>query len=286
MASSNMKDIKRRIKSVESTRQITKAMELVASSKLRKAKERADRSKPFFDTLYETMKDIVSEDPAFSSMYTKKRKNNVALLIVVAGDRGLAGGFNANVLKLAQERCDELQPETDVVILPIGRKAVEYFEKRDFRIMERYENISEGFSIYGANSISEKIINVYGKDKIDSVELFYTDCQSPLVQESQHMKLIPLEINAEKKSTGLTNYEPSPEAVFDSLIPKYMAGVLFGAVVESFAAEQAARRIAMENASDNADEMISNLSLVYNRARQAAITQEITEIVGGASAQE
>ncbi|MGN0621940.1 MAG: ATP synthase F1 subunit gamma [Porcipelethomonas sp.] len=287
MASSNMKDIKRRIKSVESTRQITKAMELVASSKLRKAKEKADNSKPFFNTLYETMQDIVSEDPAFNSMYTRKRKNNVALLIVIGGDRGLAGGFNANVLKLAQERCDELRAgNTDVVILPIGRKAVEYFEKRDFRIMERYENIAESFSIYGANSISEKIISVYNKDKIDSVELFYTDCQSPLVQEAEHINLIPLEIDAAKKSSGLTNYEPSPEAVFDALIPRYVSGVLFGAVVDSFAAEQAARRTAMENATDNADEMISSLSLIYNRARQAAITQEITEIVGGASAQE
>ena len=131
MASSNMKDIKRRIKSVESTKQITNAMQLVASSKLRKAKEKADASKPFFNTLYDTMKEIVSEDATFSSIYTRKRKNNVTLLVVIGGDRGLAGGFNANVLKLAQKRYDELSKETQVVILPIGRKAVEYFEKRD-----------------------------------------------------------------------------------------------------------------------------------------------------------
>ena len=130
MASSNMKDIKRRIKSVESTKQITNAMQLVASSKLRKAKEKADASKPFFNTLYDTMKEIVSEDATFSSIYTRKRKNNVTLLVVIGGDRGLAGGFNANVLKLAQKRYDELSKETQVVILPIGRKAVEYFEKR------------------------------------------------------------------------------------------------------------------------------------------------------------
>ncbi len=286
MASSNMKDIKRRIKSVESTRQITKAMELVASSKLRKAKERADNSKPFFNTLYETMSDIVSEDPAFNSIYTRKRKNNVVLLIVIGGDRGLAGGFNANVLKMAQERCNELKSVSDVVVLPIGRKAVEYFEKRDVRIMERYENIAENISIYGASSIAEKIINVYNKDKIDRVELFYTDCKSPLVQEAQRLTVIPVEIDSRKKDTGLTNYEPNPEAVFDSLIPRYVSGVLFGAIVDSFAAEQAARRIAMENATENADEMISNLSLIYNRARQSAITQEITEIVGGANAQD
>lgn len=285
MASSNMKDIKRRIKSVESTRQITKAMELVASSKLRKAKEKADNSKPFFNTLYDTMCEIVASDNTFNSIYTRKRKNNVTLLVVIGGDRGLAGGFNANVLKMAQQRYDELKENSEVVVLPIGRKAVEYFEKRDVKIMTRYENISESLTIYGAMGIADKIIDVYNKDKIDRVELFYTDCVSPLLQEARRMPLIPLDIEPNKEYKGLTNYEPSPEAVFDSIIPRYLAGVLFGAVVDSFAAEQAARRTAMENATDNANEMISDLSLMYNRARQAAITQEITEIVGGASAQ-
>ena len=135
-------------------------------------------------------------------------------------------------------------------------------------------------------SIADKIIDVYNKDKIDRVELFYTDCISPLVQEEKHIPIIPLDIEVDRSNVSLTNYEPSPEAVFDSLIPRYIAGVLFGAIVDSFAAEQAARRTAMENATDNANEMISNLSLVYNRARQAAITQEITEIVSGANAQE
>ena len=135
-------------------------------------------------------------------------------------------------------------------------------------------------------SIADKIIDVYNKDKIDRVELFYTDCVSPLLQEEKHMAVIPVDIQTDKTNISLTNYEPSAEAVFDSLIPRYVAGVLFGAIVDSFAAEQAARRIAMENATDNATEMINSLSLVYNRARQAAITQEITEIVGGANAQE
>lgn len=287
MASSNMKDIKRRIKSVESTKQITNAMQLVASSKLRKAKEKADNSKPFFNSMYETMCEIVKEDTAFTSIYTKKRKANVTLLVVIAGDRGLAGGFNANITKLAQKRYDEIVNKgQEAVILPIGKKAVEYFEKRDFKIMTRYENIGEGITVYGAMSIADKIIDVYNKDKVDRVELFYTDCISQLVQQEKHIPIIPVDIQTDKTNLSVTNYEPSPEEVFDSLIPKYIAGVLFGAIVNSFAAEQAARRTAMENATDNANEMISNLSLVYNRARQAAITQEITEIVGGANAQE
>lgn len=285
MASSNMKDIKRRIKSVESTRQITKAMELVASSKLRKAKEKADNSKPFFNSIYDTMCEIVSSDNTFDSIYTRKRKNNTTLLVVIGGDRGLAGGFNANVLKLAQQRFDELQKSGEVILLPIGRKAVEYFDKRNAKIMTRYESISESLTIYGAMSIADKIIDVYNKDKIDRVELFYTDCVSPMLQEAKTMPLIPFDIKPDKEYKGLTNYDPSPEEVFDSIIPRYLAGVLFGAVVDSFAAEQAARRTAMENATENANEMIDGLSLMYNRARQAAITQEITEIVGGASAQ-
>lgn len=287
MASSNMKDIKRRIKSVESTKQITNAMQLVASSKLRKAKEKADNSKPFFNSMYETMCEIVKEDAAFTSIYTKKRKANVTLLVVIAGDRGLAGGFNANITKLAQKRYDEIVNKgQEAVILPIGKKAVEYFEKRNFKIMTRYENIAESITVYGAMSIADKIIDVYNKDKVDRVELFYTDCISQLVQQEKHIPMIPVDIQTDKTNLSVTNYEPSPEEVFDLLIPKYIAGVLFGAIVNSFAAEQAARRTAMENATDNANEMISNLSLVYNRARQAAITQEITEIVGGANAQE
>lgn len=287
MASSNMKDIKRRIKSVESTKQITNAMQLVASSKLRKAKEKADNTKPFFDSMYETMCKIVKEDAAFSSIYTRKRKANVTLMVVIAGDRGLAGGFNANVIKLAQSRYDEIVNNgQEAVILPIGKKAIEYFEKRKFKIMTRYENIGESITVYGAMSIADKIIDVYNKDKVDRVELFYTDCVSPLVQQEKYIPIIPVDIQTDKTDLSVTNYEPSPEEVFDLLIPKYIAGVLFGAIVNSFAAEQAARRIAMENATDNANEMISNLSLVYNRARQAAITQEITEIVGGANAQD
>ena len=287
MASSNMKDIKRRIKSVESTKQITNAMQLVASSKLRKAKEKADNSKPFFNAMYETMCEIVKEDATFSSIYTRKRKADTTLMVVIAGDRGLAGGFNANVIKLAQKRYDEIvKSGQDAVILPIGKKAIEYFEKRKFKIMTRYENIGESITVYGAMSIADKIIDVYNKDKVDRVELFFTDCVSPLVQQEKYMPIIPVDIQYDKTNVSVTNYEPSAEEVFDSLIPRYIAGILFGAIVDSFAAEQAARRIAMENATDNATEMINNLSLVYNRARQAAITQEITEIVGGANAQE
>ncbi len=288
MASANMKDIKRRIKSVESTMQITKAMELVASSKLRKAKEKADKARPFFNTLYETMREIAADNNDFSSAFTKKRKTNAVLLIVIAGDRGLAGGFNGNVLKMAFNRAKEISESgASIKILAIGKKSVDFFEKRGFELVERYVGISEALSIYSSMSIADLLVDRYQKNEFDKVELFYSTFLSALSQEPKSVVVLPVEFEkySDGKARQLTTYDPSPEVVFNDIVPKYIAGLLFGAIVDSFAAEQASRRTAMESASDNAGEMIDNLSLIYNRARQATITQEITEIIGGAQAQ-
>ena len=288
MATANLKDIKRRIKSVESTMQITKAMELVASSKLRRAKEKAERAEPFFNMLYQMMCQIVAESGDFQSTFLQHHTGGAVLLIAIAGDRGLAGGFNSNVFKQVQIRMEELQTAgREPVVIAIGRKAVEYFQRRNVRILAEFENIGEDITVYKALDIAERIVTLYEKGDIQAVELIYTNYVSPLVQEAHHMHVMPVE-HLEYAPGGyhaLTTYEPSPEAVFDALIPKYLAGMLYCAVIESFAAEQAARRLAMENATDNATEMITELSLVYNRARQSAITQEITEIVSGANAQ-
>lgn len=288
MATANLKDIKRRIKSVESTMQITKAMELVASSKLRRAKEKAERAEPFFNMLYQMMCQIVAESGDFQSTFLQHHTGGAVLLIAIAGDRGLAGGFNSNVFKQVQIRMEELQTAgREPVVIAIGRKAVEYFQRRNVRILAEFENIGEDITVYKALDIAERIVTLYEKGDIQAVELIYTNYVSPLVQEAHHMHVMPVE-HLEHAPGGyhaLTTYEPSQEAVFDALIPKYLAGMLYCAVIESFAAEQAARRLAMENATDNATEMITDLSLVYNRARQSAITQEITEIVSGANAQ-
>ncbi|MDE7278662.1 MAG: ATP synthase F1 subunit gamma [Oscillospiraceae bacterium] len=294
MASGNMKDIKRRIKSVESTMQITKAMELVASSKLRKAKEKADNARPYFNALYETMCEIQSENPGFFSQYTKKRDAKTVLLVVIAGDRGLAGGFNSNILKLAQARIDELKGSAEVKVIAIGKKSAEYFIKRGYDLMGSYPNIAEGLKIHHAADISDIIMQKFVSGEIDKVELFHTEYVSPLLQQAEALSVLPMDVHSgDDQGSGersrikeLPVYEPSPETVFDAIVPKYITGMIFCAVVDSFASEQASRRIAMENASDNAGEMISGLSLMYNRARQASITQEITEIVGGAAAQE
>ena len=261
MATANMKDVKRRIKSVESTMQITKAMQLVAASKLRRAKDKAVAVQPFFETLFKTMCDI-SCDRAFKSVYTKKKFLNSTLLIVVAGDRGLAGGFNSNVLKMAKAEADDvLSSGGQLCVMAVGKKAVEFFEKRDYDLVWKYPQIAESIDA-------------------DTVELVYTTFVSALTQEPCSLQILPVEdldkLGGRKHPS--TIYDPSPEEVFDGMIPQYIGGMLYSAIVDSYASEQAARRTAMESATDNAGEMIDNLSLLYNRARQAQITQELTEI--------
>lgn len=287
MAAANMKAIKRRIKSVESTMQITKAMELVSSSKLRHAKERADKAVPFFNLLYQTMSEIASEAVGFHSAYTELQETGAALLIVIAGDRGLAGGFNVNTFRLAEKRIRALQAEgREVVLMTIGKKASEHFAKSDLRILGTFDGLGEEITPRRAYGMAEHIVSLFDEGHIAMIDIFFTNLVSPLSQEARQMSVLPVP-NLER-ATGLqslTNYEPSPEAVFDSLIPQYLAGILYCTVVDTYASEQAARRLAMENATDNAQEMIDDLSLKYNRARQASITQELTEIVSGASAQ-
>ena len=263
-----MKDIKRRIKSVGSTRQITKAMELVSSSKLRKAKTRAEQGRPYFEELYRSMCEIASANTDFSTVFTQKREVKHRLFIVIAGDRGLAGGYNSNLLKLAAaaHENDAEKPK----IIAIGRKAIEYFTKRGYELAGSFANIA---------------IDMFKRGEVDDVQLFYTTFVSSLTQEPQQMAVLPMQTQ-KLDNYGTMCYDPSPEAVFNRIVPRFTASLLQCAIVESFASEQGARRTAMESATDNADEMIASLSLLYNRARQASITQELTEIVGGANALE
>ncbi|MBO5449735.1 MAG: ATP synthase F1 subunit gamma [Ruminococcus sp.] len=279
MAASNMKDVKRRIKSVESTMQITKAMQLVASSKMRRAKERAEAVHPFFESVFQVMCDV-SRDHDFTSVYTKKKFKNSTLMIVIAGDRGLAGGFNHNVLKMAEARAEEIiGTGGEIRVMAIGKKAVEYFEKRSYDLTDRFPNIAEGIDLTDVMEIAENIIERFRLGDFDAVELVYTTFVSAMTQEPNQLRILPLEnLDYIGDKHPSTIYDPSPEEVFDGMIPQYLCGMLYSAIVDSYASEQAARRTAMESASDNASEMIDNLSLLYNRARQAQITQEITEI--------
>ena len=282
IASGNMKAIKRRIKSVGSTKQITKAMQLVASSKLRKAKARAEQARPYFNELYKTMCEIASANTDFSTIYTVKREVKHRLFIVVAGDRGLAGGYNSNILKMAvaAHANDAEKPK----IIAIGKKAGEFFAKRDYDIVASYANIAEDIKPNTAQDIANLAIDMFANGEVDEVVVFYTMFVSSMSQEPHSMSVLPME-TVELEDYGVMNYDPSPEAVFNRIVPRFTASLIQCAVVESYASEHGARRTAMENATDNADAMTESLSLLYNRARQSSITTEIIDIVSGASAQ-
>ena len=282
IASGNMKAIKRRIKSVGSTKQITKAMQLVASSKLRKAKARAEQARPYFNELYKTMCEIASANTDFSTIYTVKREVKHRLFIVIAGDRGLAGGYNSNVLKMAvAAHADDAEKPK---IIAIGKKSGEFFAKRDYDIVASYANIAEDIKPNTAQDIANLAINMFANGEVDEVVVFYTMFVSSMSQEPHSMSVLPME-TVELEDYGVMNYDPSPEAVFNRIVPRFTASLIQCAVVESYASEQGARRTAMENATDNADAMTESLSLLYNRARQSSITTEIIDIVSGASAQ-
>ena len=279
----NMKAVKLRIKSVENTMQITKAMELVASSKLRRAKERSDNCRPYFEELYDTLKTIATGNTDFSSIYAKASEGSKVCYVVIAGDRGLAGGYNNNLFK-----CFEADAAgKEYTVLPIGKKAVEYFKRRKADILsEEFAEIAP-MTVGDCFEVARIICEEFKTGEYSTVGLVYTEFVSMLSQEPHFVPVLPLSelTDDEAEAEPVRNlilYEPESTEVFDAIVPEYMAGVVFGAVCDSVASEQAARRTAMESATSNAEEMIGTLNLQYNRARQASITQEITEIVGGA----
>ena len=279
---SNMKAVKLRIKSVQSTMQITKAMELVASSKLRKAKERAEVCRPYFTELHETLKEIARENTDFSSVYAKESSNNKTCYVVIAGDRGLAGGYNTNLFK-----CLEASAEgKDYMVLPVGKKAVEYFRQRGIEALTEQFAEAGSISVADCFEMANMLCTEFRKGTFGHIELCYTVFNSMLSQQPSAIPVLPLKDLTDEQDTksirNLILYEPDASEVFDAIVPEYLAGLIYGAVCESVASELAARRTAMEAATNNAEEMIEKLNLHYNRARQASITQEITEIVGGA----
>ena len=279
----NMKAVKLRIKSVQSTMQITKAMQLVASSKLRKAKERAETCRPYFTTLHETLVDIAEENTDFSSVYAKKAESEKYCYVLIGGDRGLAGGYNSNLIK-----CLEAESEgKDFVALPIGKKVVDYLHRKGIPCLtEEFAEVAS-VSVADCFEIAKLLCKEYKKGSFGHIQLCYTTFVSMLSQQPEVYSMLPLSDltrpeGEKKKKSNLILYEPNSEEVFDAIVPEYLAGLIYGAVCDALASELAARRNAMESATNNAEEMIEKLNLYYNRARQASITQEITEIVGGA----
>ena len=279
MAGVSSKEIKNRIRSMQSTRQITKAMEMVAASKLRRAQSQVLSSRPYFETLYAAINEIVDTNQDFSSVYLSDREAKKTAWIVIAGDRGLAGGYNSNVLKLAWSEMEG----KETVVLPIGKKAADFFRSRKCDLLSEQYAEAEDISVGDCFSIAKLLCKQFMAAEFDEIRIAYTNFVSVLSQTPATLQLLPLlrQETATKKPQSDILYEPDCASVFDAIIPEYVAGILYGALCESRAAEQAARRTAMDSATKNADEMIDDLSLKYNRARQAAITQEITEIVAG-----
>ncbi len=279
MAGVSTKEIKNRIRSMESTKQITKAMEMVAASKLRHAQARVADSRPYFEILHGTIADIVSANSEFSSPYLQKRPVKKSVYVVIAGDRGLAGGYNSNILKLAEFEFSG----KDIQVLPIGKKAVDYFRTHKIpMITEQYASAAD-MQVGDCFSLAKQLCKMYLAGEADEIYIGYTNFVSVLSQTPSIMQMLPLighKTGGENKASDIL-YEPDSEGVFAAIVPEYVGGILYGALCESRASEQAARRTAMDAATQNADEMIADLSLKFNQARQAAITQEITEIVAG-----
>ena len=282
MAGVSTKEIKNRIRSMESTKQITKAMEMVAASKLRRAQAQVAHSRPYFEILYSTIHDLLSITKDLASPYLNKRKVRKVLYIVIAGDRGLAGGYNSNILKTVMT---EIQGK-DATVLPIGKKAVDYFRGKNIPALTDMYAEAADVSIGDCFSIANQLSKAFLAEDFDEIHVAYTNFVSVLSQVPATLQMLPLKKPeaaapvAEKRRCD-TIYEHEPEEVFAAIVPEYLGGILYGCLCESRASEQAARRSAMDSATQNADEMIADLSLKFNRARQAAITQEITEIVAG-----
>lgn len=279
MAQGAISDIKGRIKSIESTKQITKAMELVATSKLRRQRQRANDTLPFYELLKKSINTVVNCLEDIENPWKNPINDNKCLQIVIAGDRGLAGGYNANIFRLAKSERDNER----TVVLPIGKKAYEHYKSQGLTLFSDELLLASELGIGTAQALAKKIAQSYLLGQYGRVELIYTKFKSMLTQTPMKIQVLPVVSEAEEVGTT-PEFDIPPVEMLEKIIPYYISGIIYSAICQSVASESGARRTAMNSANKNASEMIDNLMLSYNRARQAAITQEITEIVSGAEA--
>ncbi len=281
----SMKDIKRRRDSIQSTGQITKAMKLVSTVKLQKAKGKAESTKPYSDLMYETICNMLARSGNINHKYLVPGESSKKAVITITANRGLAGGYNTNLTKLITESGI---PKEDIDIVAIGTKGRDYLARRGYNISEDdYDIINEPLYT-DARSICDKLLERFAAGEIGEIYLAYTSFKNTVVHEPKLIKLLPVSVDTDGLSSGEDttpmNYEPAEDEALNLIIPKYVCSLIYGALIEAVASENGARMQAMDNATSNADEMISDLSLKYNRARQASITQELTEIIAGANA--
>ncbi len=285
MFMASMRDIKRRKGSIQSTQQITKAMKLVSTVKLQKAKNRAEQSNPYFNYMYQTVTSMLARSGNMSHPYLKAGSSQKKAIITIASNRGLAGGYNSNIVKLVT---DSGIPREEAQIYIIGRKAKESLQRKGYEMKGDYSDVIEGPTYEDASAICKEVLGAFTRGEIGEIYLAYTHFKNTVSHEPTLMKLLPVEFDEaelkEADSNVLMNYEPNEEEALDLIIPKYMTSLFYGALVEAVASENGARMQAMDSATSNAEEMISDLTLKYNRARQGSITQELTEIIAGAEA--
>ena len=281
----SMRDIKRRKDSIQSTQQITKAMKLVSTVKLQRARSRAENARPYFDKMYETIQSILAKSERLDHPFLTGSGSERKAVIVVTSNRGLAGGYNNNIARLIR---DTGWSRDQTLIYGIGHKAMEILAHQGYQIVSDDSDMINEPEYEDARKLGDRVLRDYENGRIGEIYLAYTEFKSTVVHQPRLIRLLPIEPGHKKEEGAggklLMNFEPQPEELLSMLIPKYVCSMIYGALAASAASENGARMQAMDSASSNAEEMISELELAYNRARQGAITQELTEIISGAEA--
>ncbi len=288
----NTKEIQTRMKSIRDTMKITNAMYMISSSKLKKAKRELEATTNHFYAIQNSLNRILRHVPDVESIYfgtaTPEDKKRIGYIVVTA-DKGLAGAYNQNIIKMVSH---DLEENPNAELFMVGQVGRNYFEKKGYRIHHHFQYTAQNPSIHRARVITEEILNRYNEGRLDEVYLYYTKSLKGTESEASMIKLLPLSkadfgknITEGLMISDTTSYVPSPEAVINSIVPNYVTGFIFGALVEAYACEQNDRMMAMDAATGNATDMLKELSIEYNRVRQASITQEITEVIAGAKAQ-
>jgi F-type H+-transporting ATPase subunit gamma len=287
-----LKEVRNRIKSVQSTQQITKAMKMVSAAKLRRAQDAITQMRPYAQKLQEMLSNIVSSSDGNMALdLAAERPVEKVMIIVVTSDRGLCGGYNSNLIKLAKQVAREKYPtqlsKGNVQILPIGKKGFEHFAKNNFKVVDTYWDIFTGLSFDRVQAAAKYAMDTFAAKQVDAIEIIYSEFKNAATQRFVTEQFLPVqkvenEGNSKKKADFI--FEPSQEVLITELMPKILNTQLYKAVLDANASEHGARMTAMDKASDNANELLKSLKISYNRARQAAITTELTEIVSGAAA--
>lgn len=283
----SMRDIKRRKGSIQSTQQITKAMKLVSTVKLQHARANAEKSKVYFDCMFDTVNNILGRIGHVEHRYLTPGASSRKAVIVITSNRGLAGGYNSNIVKLVTRQ--EGWKKEDVIIYAIGSKGKDALQKAGYEIREDLPDIIEEPAYADAMLLSSRLLKAFADGEIGEIHLAYTSFKNTVSHVPTMLQLLPVEYKEQEKKevsekAALMNFEPEDEEALDMIIPKYVTSIIYGALMEAVASENGARMQAMDNATSNAEEMISDLTLKYNRARQGSITQELTEIIAGAEA--